>query len=155
VLRQDPDGILMGEMRDPETIRAALTAAETGHLVFATLHTNDVAQSVDRIIDVFPADQQGQIRSQLAASLEAIIAQRLLPRRGEKGGRVAAFEILIGTMAVKAMIRDKKTHQLSGYMETAAKDGMITMDRALRDLFEAGQITRETYLTMARNPVTF
>ena len=155
VLRQDPDVILIGEMRDPETIRAALTAAETGHLVFATLHTNDVAQSVDRIIDVFPADQQGQIRSQLAASLEAIIAQRLLPRRGGSGGRGAAFEILIGTMAVKAMIREKKTHQLPGHMETAAKDGMITMDRALKNLFEAGQITRETYITMVRNPVTF
>jgi len=141
-------------MRRQETIRAALTAADTGHLVFSTLHTNDVAQSVDRIIDVFPADQQGQIRSQLAASLEAIVAQRLLPRRGDSGGRVAAFEILVGTMAVKAMIREKKTHQLPGYMETAAKDGMITMDRALKNLFDAGQITRETYVTMARNPIT-
>ncbi len=155
VLRQDPDVILIGEMRDPETIRAALTAAETGHLVFATLHTNDVSQSVDRIIDVFPSDQQGQIRSQLAASLEAIVAQRLLPRRGDGGGRIAAFEVLIGTMAVKSMIREKKTHQLPGYMETAAKDGMITMDRALQNLFEAGKITREMYVTMARNPVTF
>ena len=146
VLRQAPDVILIGEMRDPETIAAALTAAETGHLVFATLHTNDVTQSVDRIIDVFPADQQSQVRSQLAASLSAVISQRLLPRRAEHGGgRIAAFEILLGTIAVKAMIREKKTHQLRAQMETSMREGMVTMERALRDLFEAGMISKETY----------
>ncbi|MDD4099215.1 MAG: PilT/PilU family type 4a pilus ATPase, partial [Lentisphaeria bacterium] len=148
VLRQDPDVILVGEMRDPETIATVLTAAETGHLVFATLHTNDVTQSVDRIIDVFPSERQNQVRSQLAACLEAIVSQRLLPRLGEGGGRVAAFEVLIGTTAVRAMIRDRKTHQLRGMMETSAKDGMVTMERALRDLFEAKKISRETMLTM-------
>lgn len=152
VLRQAPDVILIGEMRDPETIAAALTAAETGHLVFATLHTNDVTQSVDRIIDVFPADQQTQVRSQLAASLSAIISQRLLPLKSEKGGRVAAFEILLGTIAVKAMIRDKKTHQLKALMETAAREGMITMERALKNLFEEGLISRATYQLAARTP---
>lgn len=152
VLRQAPDVILIGEMRDPETIAAALTAAETGHLVFATLHTNDVTQSVDRIIDVFSSDQQGQVRSQLAASLSAIISQRLLPLKSEKGGRVAAFEILLGNVAVRAMIRDKKTHQLKAVMETAAREGMITMERALKNLFEEGLISRETYQLVARNP---
>jgi len=155
ILRQAPDVILIGEMRDSETIGAALTAAETGHLVFATLHTNDVTQSVDRIIDVFPSDQQGQVRSQLAASLSAIVSQRLLPRKSEKGGRVAAFEILIGNTAVRAMIRDKKTHQLKSLMETAAKEGMITMERALRNLYESGQIAQETYQLVARNPDGF
>jgi twitching motility protein PilT len=152
VLRQAPDVILIGEMRDTETIAAALTAAETGHLVFATLHTNDVTQSVDRIIDVFPADQQTQVRSQLAASLSAIISQRLLPLKSEKGGRVAAFEILLGSIAVKAMIRDKKTHQLKALMETAAREGMITMERALKNLFEEGLISRATYQLAARTP---
>ncbi|MGI6356921.1 MAG: PilT/PilU family type 4a pilus ATPase [Lentisphaerae bacterium] len=148
VLRQDPDVILVGEMRDPETIATVLTAAETGHLVFATLHTNDVTQSVDRIIDVFPSERQNQVRSQLAACLEAIVSQRLMLRKGDQGGRIAAFEVLIGTTAVRAMIREKKTHQLKGMMETSAKDGMVTMERALRDLFEAGKITRETMLSM-------
>jgi twitching motility protein PilT len=148
VLRQDPDVILIGEMRDTETIAAALTAAETGHLVFATLHTNDAAQSVDRIIDVFPSDRQDQIRTQLSACLEAVISQRLLPHRDGKG-RIAAFEILLGTMPVRAIIRDKRTHQLKGTMETAARDGMITMDRALKNLLEQNLITRDTYLSLA------
>jgi pilus retraction protein PilT len=151
VLRQAPDVILIGEMRDPETIAAALTAAETGHLVFATLHTNDVTQSVDRIIDVFSADQQGQVRSQLAASLSAIISQRLLPLKGGKGGRVAAFEILLGNIAIKAMIRDKKTHQLKGMMETSAREGMITMEKALKNLFEEGLISKESLLSLTRD----
>ncbi|MDX9982229.1 MAG: PilT/PilU family type 4a pilus ATPase [Lentisphaeria bacterium] len=148
VLRQDPDVILIGEMRDPETISAALTAAETGHLVFATLHTNDATQTVDRIIDVFPADRQDQVRTQLAACLEAIVAQRLLPRRDNQG-RVAAFEVLLGTMPVRAMIRDKRTHQLKGTIETAAREGMVTLDRALKNLLDEGLITRETFLTVA------
>jgi twitching motility protein PilT len=151
VLRQAPDVILIGEMRDPETIAAALTAAETGHLVFATLHTNDCTQTVDRIIDVFPAERQNQVRTQLAASLEAVVSQRLLPRK-DGHGRIAAFEIMLGTTAVRSQIRDKRTHQLLGVMETASKDGMVTMDRALKDLFGANHITRDTYLTLARNP---
>lgn len=150
ILRQSPDVILIGEMRDPETISAALTAAETGHLVLATLHTNDVAQSIDRIIDVFPSDQQNQVRSQFAASLAAIVAQRLLPKAAEKTGRVAAFEVLIANIAVKAMIRDKKTHQLKGLMETAAREGMITMERALKNLYEQKAISKETYQQVAR-----
>ena len=152
VLRQDPDVILIGEMRDPETISAALTAAETGHLVLATLHTNDATQTVDRIIDVFPAARQNQVRTQLAACLEAVVAQRLLPRK-EGGGRVAAFEVMIGTTAVCSQIREQRTHQLLGIMETSARDGMVTMDKALRDLFSEGLITREAYLAVARNPV--
>jgi len=153
VLRQAPDVILIGEMRDPETIAAALTAAETGHLVLATLHTNDCMQTVDRIIDVFPAERQNQVRTQLAACLEAVVSQRLLPRKDEKG-RVAAFEIMLGSTAVRSQIRDKRTHQLLGVIETASKDGMVTMDRALKDLFAANLITRDTYLAVARNPLS-
>ena len=155
VLRQDPDVILIGEMRDPETISAALTAAETGHLVFATLHTNDVTQTVDRIIDVFPAERQNQVRTQLASCLTAVVSQRLLPRKGEEGGRVAAFEVMLATDPIRAQVRDQRTHQLLGTMETAAKDGMITMDRALRDLFAANLITRETFMAVARQPLAF
>ncbi|MFA6814812.1 MAG: PilT/PilU family type 4a pilus ATPase [Lentisphaeria bacterium] len=147
VLRQDPDVILIGEMRDTETVSAALTAAETGHLVLATLHTNDVTQSVDRIIDLFPSDRQNQIRSQLAASLQAIISQRLLPTP-TKNGRVAAFEILLGSTAVRSMIRDKKTHQLAGTMEASARMGMITMERAVQNLYLQQKITRETLENM-------
>jgi pilus retraction protein PilT len=148
VLRQDPDVILVGEMRDVETIATALTAAETGHLVFATLHTNDVTQSIDRVVDVFPAERQGQVRSQLASCLAAVVSQRLLPRKGSEGGRIAAFEVLLGSIAVRAMIREKKTHQLLGLMETASREGMITMERALKKLYEAGAITRETLTSM-------
>jgi twitching motility protein PilT len=155
VLRQDPDVILIGEMRDPETISAALTAAETGHLVFATLHTNDATQTVDRIIDVFPAERQNQVRTQLAACLTAVVSQRLLPRKGSEGGRVAAFEVMLGTDPIRAQIRDQRTHQILGTMETAAKDGMVTMDRALRDLFSANLITRETFMAVARQPLAF
>ena len=145
VLRQDPDVILIGEMRDPETIATALTAAETGHLVFATLHTNDATQSVDRIIDVFPADRQNQIRSQLAACLEAVISQRLIKRADQPTGRIAAFEVLIGTTAVHAMIRERKTHQLRGAMESSAAVGMITMERALQQLLQAGKISQADF----------
>ncbi|MCK5802735.1 MAG: PilT/PilU family type 4a pilus ATPase [Lentisphaeria bacterium] len=151
VLRQDPDIILIGEMRDTETISAALTAAETGHLVFATLHTNDAMQTVDRIIDVFPSDRQQQVRTQLSAAIEAVISQRLLPR-ADGNGRIACFEIMTGTHAVRSLIRDERTHQLAGVIETASKDGMITMDWALKDLFDAGLIDRNTYLLNARNP---
>ncbi|OGV63091.1 MAG: type IV pili twitching motility protein PilT [Lentisphaerae bacterium RIFOXYA12_64_32] len=152
VLRQDPDVILVGEMRDLETVSAALTAAETGHLVFATLHTNDCAQTVDRIIDIFPGSSQNQVRTQLAAALEAVIAQRLLPRKGAEDQRVAAFEIMLGTMAVRAQIREERTHQLAATIETSAKDGMVTMDKALLNLYTANLISRETVKTMARSP---
>jgi len=150
VLRQNPDVILIGEMRDAETVAAAITAAETGHLVLATLHTNDVAQSVDRIIDIFPSEHQNQIRTQLASCLEAVIAQRLIPAVSGKG-RVAAFEVLIGTVGIRAMIRDKRTHLIPAAMEASAKDGMITMDRALKNLFDKGLISRDSYFNMLSN----
>ena len=129
VLREDPDVLLVGEMRDVETIAATLTIAETGHLVFATVHTNDAAQTLDRIVDVFPAEQQAQIRVQLAGSLQAIISQRLLPMVG--GGRVAAFEILIATYAVKNIVRDGRTGQLRNQIATSARDGMRTLETSL------------------------
>lgn len=150
ILRQDPDVIMIGEMRDPETISAALTAAETGHLVLATLHTNDAVQSVDRIIDAFPAHQQSQIRTQLAATLIAVVSQRLLPTvDGE--GRIPAFEIMIGTSAVHALIRDERTHQIPATIETSAKDGMVTMDRALQNLYRKNLISRQTVLSLAKD----
>ncbi len=143
VLREDADVILVGEMRDRETISTALTAAQTGHLVMATLHTNSATQSVDRIIDVFPPYQQNQIRMQLAASLQAIVAQRLLPK-AEGSGRLAAFEVLVGTPAVAALIRDGKTHQIQSTMETAAKEGMVTMEKAIQILYQKGYISHNT-----------
>ncbi len=150
ILRQDPDVIMIGEMRDPETISAALTAAETGHLVLATLHTNDAVQSVDRIIDAFPAHQQSQIRTQLAATLIAVVSQRLLPTvDGE--GRVPALEIMIGTPAVHALIRDERTHQIPSSIETSAKDGMVTMDRALQNLYRQNLVSRQTVLSLAKD----
>lgn len=150
ILRQDPDVIMIGEMRDPETISAALTAAETGHLVLATLHTNDAVQSVDRIIDAFPAHQQSQIRTQLAATLIAVVSQRLLPTvDGE--GRVPAFEIMIGTSAVHALIRDERTHQIPATIETSGKDGMVTMDRALQNLYRKNLISNQTVLSLAKD----
>jgi twitching motility protein PilT len=148
ILRQDPDVILIGEMRDPETISAALTAAETGHLVLATLHTNDAVQTVDRIIDSFPPHHQGQVRSQLSACLLGVVSQRLLPRKGVMG-RVAAFEIMLGSTGVKALIRDGKIHQIKALMETAQREGMQTMDKALLDLYTADKITRETLKALA------
>jgi twitching motility protein PilT len=127
--REDPDVLLIGEMRDNETIRAALTLAETGHLVFATLHTNDAAQTVDRVVDVFPAEQQAQIRVQLAGSIEAIVSQRLVPKSG--GGMVAAFEVLIATYAARNIIRDGRSNQLRNLIMTGAQDGMQTLEMAL------------------------
>jgi twitching motility protein PilT len=143
VLRQDPDVILVGEMRDTETISAALTAAETGHLVMATLHTNNAPQTIDRIVDSFPQHQQNQIRLQLAGCLAAVIAQRLLPRI-DGSGRVAAFEILKAHSGVSALIRDGKTHQIQSLIETNAKGGMVTMEKALLNLYEQGLIDRES-----------
>lgn len=141
VLREDPDVVLIGEMRDLETIQAAITIAETGHLVFATLHTNSAAQSVDRMIDVFPAHQQPQVRSQLSNILMAICAQRLVPAIG--GGRVVAAEIMVANSAVRALIREGKTHQIDNAIQTGADQGMQTMDRTLAKLVQTGVITYE------------
>ena len=140
-LREDPDVVLIGEMRDLETIAAAITIAETGHLVLATLHTNNAAQTIDRIIDVFPPYQQQQVRVQLAGILQAIVAQRLIPMVG--GGRVAATEIMVATSAVRNIIRDAKTHQLDAAIQTGAEYGMQTMDRTLISLIRAGKISYE------------
>lgn len=139
VLREDPDVVLIGEMRDLETIAAAITIAETGHLVFATLHTNNAAQSVDRMIDVFPPHQQQQIRVQLSNILQGIVSQRLIPSIG--GGRVAAAEIMVVTPAVRNIIREQKTHQLEAVIQTGASEGMQAMDRTLASLIKTGRIT--------------
>jgi twitching motility protein PilT len=138
-LRQDPDVVLIGEMRDLETISAAITIAETGHLVFATLHTNSAAQSIDRMIDVFPPHQQPQIRAQLSNILMAIVSQRLVPAIG--GGRVVAAEILVANSAVRNIIREGKSHQLDAVIQTGADQGMQTMDRTLVNLVQSGAIT--------------
>ena len=138
-LREDPDVVLIGEMRDLETIASAITIAETGHLVFATLHTNSAAQSVDRMIDVFPPHQQPQIRAQLSNILMAIVSQRLIPSIG--GGRIAAAEILVATPAVRNIIREGKSHQLEAVIQTGAEFGMQSMDKQLVDLIHAGSIT--------------
>jgi twitching motility protein PilT len=142
-LREDPDVILVGEMRDLETIALALTAAETGHLVFATLHTNGAAASIDRIIDAFPTNQQNQIRMQLAASLRAVIWQTLLKTK-DGNGRVAGLEIMINNSAVANMIRKNKTHQLNSAIETGFKEGMQTMKKSITELLEGGIIDEET-----------
>jgi len=143
-LRQDPDVILVGEMRDLETISTAITAAETGHLVFATLHTNNAAQTIDRIVDVFPPYQQQQIRIQLAETLQGIIAQQLL-QKADGSGRVAAVEILVSTTAVRNLIREGKTHQIQSMIQTGARFGMQSMEMALKKLVQAGLITHEEY----------
>ena len=139
-LRQDPDVILVGEMRDLETISTALTAAETGHLVFATLHTQDAPQTIDRIIDVFPPAQQSQVRVQLSVALQGIMTQQLLPT-ADGSGRVAGCEVLVPTPAVRNLIREGKTHQIPSAMQTGANVGMQTMDTALAQLVRAGKIT--------------
>ncbi|MBQ6313483.1 type IV pilus twitching motility protein PilT [Candidatus Saccharibacteria bacterium] len=141
-LREDPDVVLIGEMRDLETIQAAITIAETGHLVFATLHTNSAAQSIDRMIDVFPAHQQPQVRSQLANILMAVCAQRLVPAIG--GGRVVASEIMVTNSAIRSLIRDGKTHQIDTAIQTGADQGMQTMDRTLVKLVQTGVITYDS-----------
>lgn len=142
VLREDPDVVLIGEMRDLETIQAAITIAETGHLVFATLHTNSAAQSIDRMIDVFPAHQQPQVRTQLSNMLMAVCAQRLVPAIG--GGRVVAAEIMVANSAIRTLIRDGKTHQIDTAIQTGAEQGMQTMDRTLAKLVQTGVITYES-----------
>ena len=141
-LREDPDVVLLGEMRDLETISAAITIAETGHLVVATLHTNSAAQSVDRMIDVFPAEQQPQIRSQLAGILMAVCSQRLVPAIG--GGRVCAAEIMVANTAIRSIIREGKTHQLDTAIQTGASEGMQTMDRTLAKLVQQGTVTYDS-----------
>ena len=151
ILRQDPDVIGVGEMRDLETISTALTAAETGHLVIATLHTPDAAQTIDRIVDAFPGDRQSQTLTQLAASLQAIIAQQLLPRV-DREGRVLATEVLVATTGVKAMIREHKVNQLRSAIQMGARDGMHVMDRALLDLYQQGVITYDTAMSHAAMP---
>jgi twitching motility protein PilT len=151
VLRQDPDVIQIGEMRDWETIAAALTAAETGHLVLATLHTNDAVQSINRIIDVFEERQQQQVRVQLSLTLLAVISQRLLPR-ADGTGRVLAYEILRNNHACAALIRDNKTHQLYSVIETGQRESMITMDACLIELLERGLVTPDTIASHLRNP---
>ncbi len=151
--REDPDYILVGEMRDLETIQLAVTAAETGHLVFGTLHSSGAPQTVDRIIDVFPSAQQSQIRTQLAESIQAVITQTLCKKVG--GGRVAALEIMVGTPPVRHLIREGKVHQLPSSMQTGKKDGMETVDAALLELVSRGQITREEAQTKSENPNLF
>lgn len=151
VLRQDPDVILVGEMRDLETIQAALRAAETGHLVLATLHTNDAIQTVDRIVDVFQPEAQQQIRFQLSMVLLAIISQRLLAR-ADGEGRIMAFELLKNTTAVANLIRDGKTHQVGSVLETSKKEGMITMDRSVKELYAEGLISHEEAVAHVSNP---
>lgn len=141
-LRQDPDVVLVGEMRDLETISIAITAAETGHLVFGTLHTADAPQTIDRVIDVFPPDQQQQIRVQLASVLLGVMAQRLLPLT-TGSGRVAAIEVLVNTPAVSNLIRSEKVHQIRSVMQTGKAQGMQTMEMALRELLQAGKISVE------------
>jgi twitching motility protein PilT len=141
-LRQDPDVILVGEMRDLETIGTAITAAETGHLVFATLHTQDTPQTIDRIIDVFPSEQQGQVRAQLAVALQGIMTQMLLPT-ADGAGRTVAAEVLVPTPAVRNLIREGKSHQIYSVLQTGGAQGMQTMDAALSQLVRAGKITRQ------------
>lgn len=143
VLRQDPNVIMVGEMRNLETIATTITLAETGHLVFATLHTYSAAQTIDRIIDIFPPHQQNQIRMQISLTLKGIITQRLITAK--EGGRVAAREVLLNTPAVSNMIRENKISQLKTVIQTSLKEGMITMDNSLSDLYKQGYITKESY----------
>ena len=148
-LRQAPDVILLGEMRDAETIRTAMTAAETGHTVIATLHTKGTANSIDRIIDAFPSEQQTQVRVQLSMVLRTVVSQQLV--QDEKGGQVPAFEIMHMNGATRSLIRDGKTHQLTAAMAAAGEEGMVTMDQSLLALYKAGRISRETALSNADN----
>lgn len=152
VFRQDVDVVMIGEMRTPETIATAVTAAETGHLVLSTLHTNNAVQTIDRIIDVFPAEQQGQIRIQLASSLAGIFSQRLIPRVA--GGLIPAYELLLNNTAVANLIREKRTHEIQTLIETGAEEGMIDLNRCLADLVRAGEITVESAYSRSLSPKT-
>lgn len=153
-LRQDPNVILVGEMRDLETISTAITAAETGHLVLSTLHTPDAPQTIDRLLDVFPPHQQQQIKVQLADCIQGIVAQQLLPRIDGKG-RIVATEILIGTSAVRAVIREHRTEQLPTMIQTGAQYGMKTMDKSLKELYQSGVISYETATSKAKDLTEF
>jgi twitching motility protein PilT len=150
VLRQDPDVIMIGEMRDPETIATALTAAETGHLVFSTLHTNNAAQTIDRVIDSFPASQQGQVRSQLASTLVGVVSQRLIPRI--EGGRIPAAEVMLANAAVRNLIREDKVYQIDLVIETSLEEGMISLNRGLADLVRRREIALESAELYSLNP---
>jgi twitching motility protein PilT len=150
VLREDPDVLLVGEMRDLDSIRFALTVAETGHLVFATLHTNDTAQSLARMVDVFPAEQQAQIRVQLASALSCVVYQRLIPRIG--GGMVSAYEVLVATPAVRNLIKEGKTHQLRNALVTGARDGMVTFEQSLSHLVQNEVITLDDAVARSLYP---
>jgi twitching motility protein PilT len=154
VLRQDPDVILVGEMRDLETISTALTAAETGHLVFATLHTQDAPQSIDRVIDVFPAHQQQQVRVQLASALQGIVTQQLLPTR-EGNSRVISCEVMVATPAVRNLIREGKTHQIYSMLQAGGRYGMVTMDMSLVQLVRSGRVSMEMALERCSNEEDF
>lgn len=150
ILRQDPDVLMVGEMRDPESIATAMTASETGHLVFSTLHTNSAAQTIDRIIDSFPADQQGQVTSQLAATLVGIISQRLVPRID--GGRVPACEIMFMNSAIRNLIRERKIYQIDLVIETSLQDGMTTLNRSLAELVKRKEVALEAAELYSLNP---
>ncbi len=154
VMRQNPDTILVGEMRDNETMQLAITAAETGHLVFSTVHTTDAAQTIDRIVDVFEPERQEQIRMQLAVTLQAVISMTLMPRI-DRVGRVAAFEIMIATPAIRNLVREQKTHQIPGSIQTGAEIGMQTLDNHLLQLYRNGIVSYEMALSKSSNPSEF
>jgi len=153
-VREDPDVILVGEMRDLETTQLAITAAETGHLVLGTMHTNSAAKTCDRVVDIFPSERQDQIRTMFSESLVAIVAQLLIPTRDGKG-RVPAFEILVGTSAARNLIREKKTAQINSVIQTGAAQGMIALDQSLKNLVMCGKITQEEAIKRAANPNLF
>lgn len=153
-LREDPDVVLVGEMRDLDTISTAITCAETGHLVLATLHTNNAPQTVDRMVDVFPPAQQEQIRFMLSNNLEAVLCQQLLPRAGMPG-RVCAMEVMVASPAIRNLIREAKAHQLTSVIQTSSNLGMQTMDQSLKALYQQGQVSYEEALTRAMNPEEF
>ena len=150
VLREDPDIVLIGEMRDHETIASALTVAETGHLVFATLHTNSAAQTIDRIVDVFPEEEQGQVRLQLSNVIEAVFSMRLIPALA--GGRVVGYELMTGTNAIKTAIREGKTHQIDSILQTSSEAGMNTMERSLATLVSSGKVSLEVAQSYSLRP---
>ena len=150
ILREDPNVVLVGEMRDYETIAAALTIAETGHLVFATLHTNSAAQTIDRIVDVFPEEQQGQVRLQLSNVIEAVFSMRLIPAIA--GGRVVGYEVMLGTSAIKTSIREGKTHQIESILQTSQEVGMNTIEKSLVTLIRQGKITLEMAQSYSLRP---
>jgi twitching motility protein PilT len=149
-LREDPDVVLVGEMRDHETISSTLTVAETGHLVFATLHTNSAAQTIDRIVDVFPEEQQGQVKLQLSNVIEAVFSQRLIPTI--KGQRTVAYEMMLGTSAIKTAVREGKTHQIDSIIQTSSEAGMSTLERSLANLVKQGTISMDVAQSWSLRP---